>query len=339
MELSERKKKILASVVEHYIMTGEPVGSKFLCGNLSVSSATVRNEMSELSEFGYLEQPHTSAGRIPSQKGLRYYVNNLMALYDISDPERFLIDNRLDNATGEPREILSQAAKLLSEMTNCASAALTPFDPHAVIKRVEIVPISQRTVMMVILVSTGVIKSRICRMDSELDIETAELFYRIAAAHFTGRRSYELTTAKIQTLAASLGDKAFIMTPLLAALSELATEASLCDVITEGQARLFSCKELESDVYTIFEYMKHASGLVQILNSGRENLTITIGRESMQRALEHVSIISSKYSVGGKNVGALGLIGPIRMDYARIIPNIVYISETVGKALSEAIDE
>ena len=338
MELSERKKKILASVTERYITTGEPVGSKVLCDSLAVSSATIRNEMSELSNIGYLEQPHTSAGRIPSQKGFRFYVNNLMSVYEMNDADRFTVRSRFDNSDGEPYDILSEAAKLLSELTGCASVALTPYDSHAVIKRIELVPVSLRTVLVVILMSTGVIKSRICRCDNEIDLKTAELFYNIAAAHFTGRTANDFTIADIQTLAASLGEKAFVMTPLLVALTELSQEASACTVITEGQSRLLNFKELESDIYGIFECMKHSSGLVSLLNKGNE-LNITIGRESMNRAFENVSVISAKYSVGGKNVGSIGIIGPVRLDYARIIPYIIYISETVGNVLSEMIDE
>lgn len=339
MELSERKKKILASVTERYIMTGEPVGSKVLCDSLTVSSATIRNEMSELSEIGYLEQPHTSAGRIPSQKGLRFYINNLMQSYDINDADRFTVQSRLDNSDGEPHEILSEAAKLLSEMTGCTAVALTPYDRHATIKRIELVPMSLKTVLVVVLMSTGVIKSRICRSDSDIDLETAELFYNIAAAHFVGRSAVEFTVADIQTLAASLGEKALVMTPMLVALTELSDEASRCTVITEGQSNLLNFKELESDVYNIYECMKHAPALASIINKGNENLNILIGRESLHRAFENVSVISSKYSVGGKDVGAVGIIGPLRLDYARIIPNIMYISETVSKVLSEMIDE
>lgn len=339
MELSERKKKILSAVVDRYILTGEPVGSKVLCGDLAVSSATVRNEMSELSELGYLEQPHTSAGRIPSQRGLRYYINNLMQNYDISDMERFAIESRFDSTLGEPEEIISHAAKLLSEITGCASVASTPYDAHAVIKRVELVPISSSAVLIVVLVSTGVVKSRICRCENEININVAELFYNIAAAHFVDRCPNELTVAKIQTLAASLGDKAFTMIPLLFALYELANDAFKFNIITEGQSKLLNYKELEPDVYNIFECLKLKSGLSQILRAGRNNLSVSIGRESMNRALENTSIISSKYSVGGKVVGSMGIIGPLRLDYARVIPNIIFISETVGKVLSETIDE
>lgn len=339
MELSDRKKRILASVVEKYIMTGEPVGSKVLCGSLAVSSATVRNEMSFLSEFGYLEQPHTSAGRIPSQKGLRYYVDNLMPGCDISDADRFTIENRFNNFAGEPEDIIKEAVSLLSDMTGCVAAAVTPYDVNAVIKRAELVPLSRKSALVVVLVSTGVVKSRICRCDTELDYHTAELFYNIAGAAFIGKRSYELTTATLQTIAASLGDKVFVMIPLLFTLCELANDASHCHVVTEGQSKLLGYKELEPYAYDIFEYLKQSAGISELLNAGRSELTISIGRESMNRALENASIISSKYAVSGKNVGSLGVIGPLRMDYSAIVPNIKFISKTVGKVLSEVIDE
>lgn len=338
MELSERKKKILSSVTEHYIMTGEPLGSKQLCGGLSVSSATVRNDMSELSDMGYLEQPYTSAGRIPSQKGLRYYVNNLMAAYEISDSERFSVIHRFDSLDGEPDEIIKAALKLLSEVTGCASAALTPYDSDAVIKRAELVPLGSKTCLVVVLVSTGIIKSRICRLYEPCDIETAQLFYNIAADRFIGRRPSELTAAEIQTIAASLGEKSFVMIPLLVTLSELSLEAAKYSVITEGHSRLLGYKELDASVYGILEYMKRESELARMLNSGKNDLTVYIGSDCMSRALENSSVISSKYSVCGKRVGALGIIGPLRMDYARVIPNLTFVSETVGRVISETID-
>ena len=339
MELSDRKKKILASVVERYIQTGEPIGSKVLCEGLSVSSATVRNEMSELSEIGYLEQPHTSAGRIPSQKGIRYYVNNLMPMYEISNADRFAVQSRFDNSDGEPEEILTDAARLLSEITGCAAAALTPYDVNAFIKRVELVPLGVKTALVVLMMSTGVIKSRICRSETEIDIKTAELFYNIAAAQFIGRTADELTIAGIQTLAVSLGDKALDMTPLLFVITELAREASRRNIIVEGQSKLLGFKELEADVYNIFEHFRKSSVLPAILSSGADRLNVTIGNESMNRAFGNASIICSKYSVGGRVVGSVGIIGPLRMDYARIIPNIINISEAVGNVLSELIDE
>lgn len=339
MELSDRKKKILASVVEHYIQTGEPVGSKVLCEGLAVSSATVRNEMSELSEIGYLEQPHTSAGRIPSQKGIRYYINNLMSVYDTSDSELLSVSNFFDSSVGEPDDILRDATKLLADITGCAVAALTPYDRNAFIKRVELVPLGARSVLIVILMSTGIVKSRICRCSDEIDYNTAELFYNIAGAHFVGRTCEDLTVAKMQTIVASLGSKAFLMAPLLSVLSELADEASQLNIIIEGQSKLFSFRELESDVYRIFEHFKHTSFLSSMLHGGKDDLNVIIGRESMNRAFENVSIITSKYNVSGKNVGSIAVLGPVRMDYPRIISNLKNISQSVGRVLSELTEE
>ncbi len=339
MELSDRKKKILASVIERYIQTGEPVGSKVLCEGLAVSSATIRNEMSELSEIGYLKQPHTSAGRIPSQKGIRFYINNLMPVYDISNADRFSVQSRFDNFDGEPKDILADAVKILSEITGCAAVALTPYDVNAFIKKVEMIPLGARTVLIIIMMSTGVIKSKICRYNGELDIKSAELFYNIAAAYFIGRSSDDFNVAVIQTLAASLGDKALLMTPLLVTLTELAKEASTCNVIVDGQSKLLGFKDLESDVYNMFEQFKNSANIACLINKGNEKTNIIIGRESMNRAFENASIICSKYSVGGRYVGSIGIIGPLRIDYSRIIPSIVNISEIVGNVISELIEE
>ncbi|MCD7774759.1 MAG: heat-inducible transcriptional repressor HrcA [Clostridiales bacterium] len=339
MELSERKKKILASVVERYILTGEPVGSKVLCGSLSVSSATVRNEMADLSEMGLLEQPHTSAGRIPSHRGIRYYIDNLMTRYAINNFDRFTIESKFGNAAGEPEEILSRAMTVLSDMTGLAAVSSTPYDPNAVIRRVELVPLSSRTVLIVLLVSTGVIKNRICRCESDVNIEIAELFYNIAGAHFINHRADELTVPKIQSLAASLGDRALTMTPLLVTLSELAHDASKRDVLVDGKAKLLSYKELESDMYELLDFLKKPQFLSEIIDSGSDKLCVSIGRENMNRCFENASIVSYKYTVGGKNVGSIGVIGPVRMDYTRIIPDIAFTSEKVGQILSEAIDK
>lgn len=339
MELSDRKKKILAAVIERYIVTGEPVGSKVLCGELAVSSATVRNEMSDLSESGYLEQPHTSAGRIPSQKGIRYYINNLMSHYDVDDSERFAIESKFAFSSGEPEAVLRDAAKLLSDITGCAAVVSTPYDRHTVIKRVELVPLSLKAVLVVVLMSTGVIKSRICRVDSELDMSLVELFYNIVGARFTNRSPSEFTTPMLQTTVAALGDKAFSMIPLIVTLSELATESSARSFIIEGQSKLLGFKDLEPYVYDIFECFKNKNALSRILKTDTEAYNVTLGKESQNRSFENAGIISSGYSVAGRKVGAIGIVGPVRMDYARIIPTIVCISEAVGRVLSEAIEE
>ena len=147
MEMTERKEKILAAVVEKYIQTGEPIGSKALVDSLglSVSSATVRNEMADLSDMGYLEQPHTSAGRIPSNQGYRYYVEHLMTTCDMSPSEKSIISSKLRESSGEPQSVLEKANNILADLTHCTAVSTTPSEAQAVVKRIELVPIGTRT--------------------------------------------------------------------------------------------------------------------------------------------------------------------------------------------------
>lgn len=341
MAMTERKEKILALIVEYFIAKGEPIGSKAISSAFEtpISSATIRNEMAELSELGYLEQPHTSAGRIPSQKGYRYYVDNLMGRYELSFSEQFRISNMLKNAEGEPERVLSRAGGILADMTGCAAILTTPLDSQTRIKRVELVPIGSKTAMVVLLASSGVIKSRVCRIDSELTLEAMELFYNIAAAHFVGQLASSIHTAGVQTIVASLGEKAFLMTPLLVVLSELAQASTRAEVLLEGQSNLLNFRELEDNAYELMEFLSRAEPLSKLLTSGRDELSVLIGRENFFREMENSSMILSAYLIGGQEAGSVGIIGPTRIDYARLIPSIRFISRIVSSILSDSVEE
>lgn len=188
MELSERKEKILAAVVEQYIKTGEPVGSKALLDSLdmSVSSATVRNEMADLGYLGLLDQPHTSAGRVPTGEGYRYYVDNLVPESELSDESRRLIDAGIGNANGDPESLLRHAGEALAYLTQCAAVMTTPSGENTKIKRVELVPISPHTAMIVLLASNGILRSKLFRLDSAIDTTICETFYNVAQAMLIG---------------------------------------------------------------------------------------------------------------------------------------------------------
>ncbi len=338
--LTPRKQKILSMIVEKYIMTGEPVGSKTLCEalDMAVSSATIRNEMAELSEMGYLEQPHTSAGRIPSQKGYRYYVDNLMGVYELNEEERRRIAAWLEPSSADPDRILERAGGILAQLTNCAVVSTSPSDAEAIIRRAELVPVGARTAMVVMLTSAGVLKSRVCRVDCELTLEVIEAFYNIAVKHFIGRSANDVSTAMIQTLAAALGEKALTMTPLLVALSELAADSSKIDIRLEGQSNLLNYREFYENAFELMEFLHHSGSLAQLITHVRNDTDIKIGTENLFRELENSSTIMSKYFIGGHDGGSLGIIGPTRMDYARIVPSIKYLSELVGSILSDTLD-
>lgn len=344
MELSERQNRILAAIVERYIQTGEPVGSKNLLDSLgfSVSSATVRNEMAELSDMGYLEQPHTSAGRIPSTDGYRYYVENLMTACEMTPTEKKLIDIKLHETTGEPHAVLERAGNIIADISGCAAVSTTPADSEAVIKRIELVPIGTHTAMVVMLTSFGILKTRVIRSDSEITLDTAETFYNIVKANFIGKPACDITIARIQTLAISLGDKALAMTPLLVTLCDLSRMTEKTELLLEGQTNLLNHREYESNAFELMEFLRRSEPINRIFSQERSessNASVLIGKENLYRELQNSTVIFSRYSIGGRQSGGLGVVGPTRIDYARLIPSIKYISDVVGIILSDNMED
>ena len=338
LELSERKERILATVAETYIVTGEPVGSKYLCASAGfrVSSATIRNEMAELSEWGYLEQPHTSAGRIPSQKGLRYYVDHLMERYEPSAVDIFRIRSRVDSNEGDPQKLLSSAAAVLAELTGCAAVVTTPFAAGSRIKRTDLVPLGGRNVMMVVSISNGTLKSRICRCDREVSYEMLDLFYKIAASGFADRAPDEITTPLVQTVTASLGDKAFEMTPLLTAFADAAKEAAVTDVLSAGLSNLLRHRDFEGRGAALQEFLRNRSNAVRLLRPGSGGQArVILGTENRCRELMNASVVSAGYTIADREAGMIGIVGPMRMDYSAVVPLVQYVAQLIGAMLDE----
>lgn len=341
MGLPDRKKLILAAIVENYITTGEPVGSKAICNmlDMSVSSATVRNDMSDLSEQGFLEQPHTSAGRIPTQLGYRYYIDNLMPDYELGEDERRCIDQKVDLRLGDPEQLLERAGEILVDFTNFAALSTTPADEYDVITKVEMVQVSLKTAIIVLLTSKGILKSKACRTDVAITPDYIETFYNVVKQNFLGKTLTDIGTAMIQTLVASLGNKALAMSPLLVTLSELASEASQSEIILGGQSNLLNYKEFDSNAGELLDFLHKDEPLNQIISSTKNDLDVLIGDENIYRELANSSLIISRYRISGQDGGSIGIIGPIRMNYKKLIPSIRYLTGIVGKLLSEVYEE
>ena len=340
-EMSERKKLILAAVVEQYIKTGEPVGSKGLISSsgLNVSSATIRNEMSELAAMGLLEQPHTSAGRVPSSQGYRYYIDNLMKNREIDDINRRLIEVGISSVAGDPERLLAQAGEILAEMTNCAAVSTTPPGECSIIRRVELVAVGTRTAMLVLLTSNGMLKSRLCRLDCELSPRIYEAFYNITASTLAGRSVSEIGVATMQTAAASLGPDAITMLPLLAAASELAQSAAQAQIKLEGQSNLLSHGDYGHSALELMEFLNNIEPISRVFGDIHGGFDVKISSENLYRQLQNSSVIAAKYCVNGKDAGTIGLIGPTRMDYEKIIPSVRYLTDIVGSLITQALEE
>ena len=339
--LTERKKQILAIIIERYIATAEPVGSKAICAYMgnAVSSATIRNDMADLVELGLLEQPHTSAGRVPSQAGYRYYVDNLMTSYELGVDEQERIKIWLQSFSGEPDKLLEKAGNILAELTNCVAVSSSPSDDEAFIRRIELVPLSDHTAMIVLLATSGILKSAVVRCDAEINVEIAEIFYNICQTYFTSRNVADISLTFIQTLVASLGDKVFIMSPFLCAISDLCGAVKTTEIHLKGQNNILNHTELSEDAFRLMDFMHRGTPLESIINSQKKPLNIAIGTENPYRELRNSTTIFSKYSVGERDSGAIGIIGPTRLDYARLISTIRYLAGVIGTMLTETLDE
>lgn len=338
VELSERKEFILSAIIERFLTTGEPVGSKFLAAmpDVTVSPATIRNEMALLSDMGYLDQPHTSAGRIPSDKGYRYYIDKLLQNFSPSDGDMFRILSSIDHSEGDTVSVISQICEVLSAVTGLTAIAVTPHSENGIITGTKLIPLSAKSAMVVVSTSAGVTKSRIARLGCEIDYPLMELFYNVTAANFTGVRSSEMNSAKLQTAAASLGERSLDIMPLIVTFFEAALEASGADAVVRGHSNILASAELSQDAASIIELLRNKNALTALMVAESESpVSLKIGSENEFSCLRRAAVIKAVYTVGDEAVGTLGVIGPTKTDYSRVIPLVKYISEVAGSILEQ----
>ena len=339
-ELSERKKNILSSIIDLYIKSGEPVGSKGLITEtgMTVSSATVRNEMSELASMGYLEQPHTSAGRIPSQSGYRFYVDHLMKDAEIDELSKRMIDAGISSANGDPEKLIAKAREILSDLTGYACVSTAPVGLNF-IKKIELLPVGTFTAMMILFTSNGILKSRLCRLDEPISTTVFERFYNIVQQFFIGKPTGEISVASMQTVAATMMDDYFTLLPLLASIVELAGSTSDSKLVISGSSNLLSVKDYGSDIIPLLDFLSKKEPLNDFLSSSDDKIKISIGTENKYRQLSSSSIIVAKYKVRNDDSGTLSVIGPTRMDYEKIIPSVRYLTDLVGQMITASLEE
>ena len=350
MELDARKLRILAKIVETYIATGEPVGSKLIAYLLGgeVSPATVRNDMAVLFDLGLLEQPHTSAGRIPSHLGLRVYIDQIMREQPLTTQEKREIEALFNFRNPDPDRLLEDAAKALAGYTGCAAISTTINRRSLLVRRIEIIPATQRTAVILLILSNGMIKNRVCRVDFTLTPKIVEFFQNFANGMLGGKSVNQISESFIHSVALSLDEYTEIFTPLLAAIYDLCREASSGPIYRSGTSNLLEYEELRRIANQLFRVINSREEVLDLIGRDREGLRdildretirVSIGKENQKMELADSSVIVSRYPIGDDSEGAIGLIGPIRMDYARLIPHLEYFSQMLGKLLSDTLDE
>ena len=344
MEPRARKLKRLASIIESYVLTGEPIASKALAEAMqnSVSSATIRNDMAELVASGYLEQPHTSSGRIPSQRGYRLYVDHLMmGNHELPLELQGEIDKRLAAFSYDPNKFLEVTASLIAEQTGLLAVVTNPADQHPKVTNAELMLIGVHSVMLLIMISPATLKTRICRLKPELTPEIVEKLRRRLRERLMDVPTESINEQFYAESAVIYGDLWDILEPLFAAARECIEESGEMQVIMEGQSSMLARGVFaEWQLAGIMDFMEKRGAIADLLgegngfaNSGRT--CILIGNESHRPELEGTAMITERYYGGGQTAGWIGVVGPTRMNYAKLIPYIDYFAGAVGNMLRE----
>lgn len=337
-ELSERKKLILKAIIDTHINMGEPVGSKYLTRyeELAFSSATIRNEMAELEEMGYLEQPHTSAGRIPSQLGYRFYVDQLMQHYRMTGAELGELDKLMKLKAAELDRILDRATKLMSTLTNYTGVALKRNQTQPTIARFDVMYLSARNFILVMLTSSGEVKTRQIRLGFDVSRETADKLAALLNEYVAGREMDKITLPVILEMQSRLSN-AELINPIIKAVWDTVNQPDDSELMFDGVNNLLNYPEYSNietvrDVLGLFDEKEE---LLDMMNSAKGDSTnIFIGSESPVEVMNNSSLIFRTIKSNDRVVGAIGVMGPRRMDYSKVVTLVDYMS----KKLSTLID-
>ena len=330
-ELDKRKKRILQAIVEEYIETAEPVSSGNLVKELEVSSATIRNEMAELEKIGFLEKPHTSAGRVPSQKGYRYYVDELIRDDKLSKKEMELIRERLETKVNALEDLTKIATTTLSEITHYTTITIAPDVQNRAIIDIKFVLLGSRVLMAVILTDSGIIRESIIKFDEDISDEQVNDLTFIFKNKLVGKPLETMNSPLEEFIMAEMKTGINIIKKVIEEINKIIRESQA--VYLDGANKVIDMPEFKKvDVAKDFLNVLDAKDLVaDVLNTGvADNINIYIGEETEKEELKNFSIVTFNHLLEDKDIGTIGIIGPTRMDYSKVISVMKYISKKIN---------
>lgn len=325
MQLDERKTKILQAIIRNYLETGEPVGSRTISKytDLNLSSATIRNEMADLEELGYIIQPHTSAGRIPSDKGYRFYVDSMM-----EDKEREIVEMKdmLVEKQDKMEVLLKQVAKVLAQNTNYATMISAPQTHHSKVKFLQLSRVDANQLLAVVVVEGNVIKNKILSVDQELNDETLLKLNILLNTHLNGLSIEEINLGMISAMKQQAGIHSDIISEVIDAVADAIKGDEDLQIYTSGANNILRYPELAdhqkaSELISAFEEKQSLTGLVEetLADQSNTGIQVYIGNEAPVSSMKDCSIVTATYELEEGMRGTIGIIGPKRMDYDKVI--------------------
>ena len=337
--LDDRKVEVLRAIVEDYVATREPVGSKALVvrHSLGVSSATVRNDMAVLEEEGYIAQPHTSAGRIPTDKGYRVFVDRLSGLKPLSQPERRAISTFLEGAV-DLEEIVTRSVRLLAQLTRQIAVVQYPLITRSTIRHVEIVAMGGTRVLLVVITENGRVDQAVVELPVELDASTLASLRDQLNAKLAGQRLTEVSDRLADMTEQFAPEYRASVAAMVAALLENIAEAHDERVAVAGTGNITAYgREFETGMRPLLEALEEHVVLLHLVGEATSPLAVNvrIGSENEHRALTTSSVVSSSYGTGGELLGSLGVVGPLPMDYPGTMATVRAVARYVSQILAE----
>lgn len=340
-ELTERAQHLLKTLVERYIRDGQPVGSRTLArdAGLELSPATIRNVMSDLEEAGLIHSPHTSAGRVPTVQGYRLFVDNLITIRPLAEQEIHSLENQF-KPDADPKRVLASASSLLSEITSLAGVVLLPRREQVALRQIEFLPLSGNRVLVILVVNEREVQNRIIETKRGFDASQLQAAANFLNERFAGRNLRQVRDALIGEMQADREDMDRLMRSALemarAAFSEEEDEG---DYLLAGETNLMSYAEMADmdRLRQLFEAFARKRDILHLLDQSLDanGMQVFIGNESGYQALDACSVVTSPYKVDGQVVGVLGVIGPTRMAYGRVIPLVDVTARLLGAALNQ----
>lgn len=337
--LDKRAQVLLKTLVEHYISEGQPVGSRTLskCSGLDLSPATIRNVMADLEEMGFIASPHTSAGRIPTQRGYRFFVDTLLTVKPLELQEIQRLEYELSSP--DPQELRASAADLLSGLTRFAGLVMIPKRKSIAFRHLEFLPLTEKRILLIIVTSDGNVQNRIIVADrpyTQSELTQATNFFN---QHYAGSTFEQVHKKLHDELRQMQSDMTRLMAAALEA-SNKALEKERDHVVISGEHNLLQVDDLSTNVTSLrklFELFERRHTLLQLLDNSQsaDGIQIFIGNESGYLPLDECSMVTAPYEADGEIVGTLGVIGPTRMAYERVIPIVDITARLLSNALSK----
>lgn len=338
MLLNDRKKQILQAVIEEYISAAEPVSSGTIVEkyDLGFSSATIRNDMADLEHEGYLEKPHTSAGRIPSVKGYRFYVDELLNDENISLEEIQYIKTQLETKVNEIQDLTKITTNTISDITHYATVAIGPNSNNNLIKDIKFILLGERMLMAVILTENGAIKETIIKYDEDINQNQVEGLNFTFNNKLRGKPLEKIDKPLEEYILSTMSDQVNVIKPIIGQLNKAIEESD--KMYLKGANNVFDFPEFEKidTARNFLSILDTKEEMLEVLKSGlAKDINVYIGDENEREELKDLSIVTFKHTVAGKDLGTIGIIGPKRMNYSKVISIMKYIS----KRLNENLDD